>query len=100
MEEQIVIQWRSKALLQVESTVRFLTERGAIEASDAFLDDVKSAAARVAQSPNIGRLEKKDGEVRSWPIDRHRRLIYSVKANVLVVLQVWDMRQDPGKLKF
>lgn len=63
--------------------------------ADSFEEKVNDLLILLASYPEMGVLEQKD--IRSFQLTHQTRVFYRIKANRVVVLSLFDVRQDPRK---
>jgi len=69
------------------------SERVAIK----FLVRTIHVAELLAEFPEMGSVEKKEKNIRGFLISRQTKLFYRVKGSKLIVLTLFDTRQNPAK---
>ena len=92
-----MIIWRKRATRQFLSMLDWLTQEGYQKAADSLIVRTDEIAQKVHARPEIGKPSRTFKSVRSYRIDEHRRLYYSVKGKKLFVVAVLDGRQNPDR---
>ena len=95
-----MIIWRKKAKRQLDAMLSWLADEVSQQAAFNLLLKVRKTAEKVYKEPTIGKPSLKFKTIRSYRIDSNRRLFYSMKGRTLFVVEVFDSRQDPKKMKY
>jgi RimJ/RimL family protein N-acetyltransferase/plasmid stabilization system protein ParE len=91
------IVYRKRFNKQLSALLVYLeTEWNAVVA-DEFVDILLFKLATLANQPNLGIRSSKLQDARSILITKHNRLIYKLKGNTLIVLNLSDTRRNPKK---
>ena len=95
MEEKIIItrQFRKNIL----NVYQYLLKEFSAKAANEFLDRVEKRIDFIAKNPEIGKLSVKENNIRSIIVSPHNRIYYRYFKNVIEILCLFDMRQDPKK---
>ncbi len=80
--------------------ILYLEEAWSVEIAEAFVVLTESRLEIVSQHPLIGIFSEKQNDIRSILITKHNRLYYRVDQNKLIVLNIFDTRQNPASNKF
>ena len=93
------ILWSRLAELDLDSAHAFLAERSP-EAARRLAEDILTAVNALSRQPELGVVARDllpAGRYRHLVIGRYR-LIYRLADKRILLLRVWDTRQDPSRL--
>ncbi len=94
------VTWKPKPLRQIrEIESYFIRELGTFQAYDNFLDALYSRLTRIVEHPESGRPTGYKS-VRYWRIDDHRCVFYRITKDKIIILLIWDTRQNPERNPF
>ncbi|MEZ4956068.1 MAG: type II toxin-antitoxin system RelE/ParE family toxin [Saprospiraceae bacterium] len=97
------IKWTIPALDALKEHYNYLKSKRGIEPARKFRKKLFTKVGILKTYPRVGVEEKslffKDKEYRSL-IESHLKLIYRVEENEILIIDVFDMRQNPDKLIF
>jgi len=97
MAKQIV--WTSRALKNFDSVVKYLEEDWSEDVTIAFIKRTYEIIELLAIHPTLGTLEEKKRNIRGFLLTKHNRIFYRITANKLVILNVFDTRQNGRRKK-
>lgn len=97
------IKWTIPALDSLKEHYNYIKSKRGIESARKFRKKLFNKVGILKNYPRIGTEEKslfyKDKEYRSL-IESHLKIVYRVEENEILVIDVFDMRQNPDKLIF
>jgi plasmid stabilization system protein ParE len=99
MEKYKVI-YSPKFWPRLNDILLYLTNKWSAKIADDFLDIFEDKIALLIKNPKTGRKSLKNSTIRSIPITKHNRLYYQVKDNLILIITIFDTRQDPSKNLF
>ncbi|MEJ1242318.1 type II toxin-antitoxin system RelE/ParE family toxin [Chryseolinea sp. T2] len=73
----------------------YIEEEWGESVAESFEVKVNDLFTLLANYPEMGILEQKD--IRSFQLTQQTRVFYRIKGNRLVILSLFDVRQDPKK---
>jgi toxin ParE1/3/4 len=90
-------QWSDEANIDIETLWDFIA-RDKVEAADRYVTELKAAADRYAQNPNMGQEDVKlskrlNDSIRSF-LYRNHRIYYATRNDEIRILRVLHCRQD------
>ena len=91
------IEWTPQALQDFHAIIVYLEENWSVDIADTFIATTESKLAILAEQPFIGIRSEKHTNIRSISLTKHNRLYYRIETNKLVVLNIFDTRQDPSQ---
>ncbi|MFC4230769.1 type II toxin-antitoxin system RelE/ParE family toxin [Parasediminibacterium paludis] len=94
-----VIILKNRYLKSLEKLMIYLHENWGESIALDFIKLVDSKILLLSSQPNIGIRSDKLKDARSILITKHNRLIYRVKDNTLIILNLSDTRRHPKKNK-
>ena len=94
------IEWTPNALQDYEQVVNYLLKEWSIKAAADFIQKVEDRVYNLSMVPNVGIASIKDPPIRSVLITKHNRLYYQTKSGKIIILDIFDTRQNPQKNKY
>jgi plasmid stabilization system protein ParE len=96
------VKWSGDIIHRANEITGYYEEQGLLKAADNFRSALTKTINKIMKMPSTGMPARKIEGIRSYKIDKHRRLYYEYDedANVLRLLDIFDSRQDPKKLKY
>lgn len=94
------IEWTPNALQDYEQVVNYLLKEWSIKAAADFINKIEDRVYNLSLLPNVGIASIKDPSIRSVLITKHNRLYYQTKSGKLIILDIFDTRQNPQKNKY
>ena len=94
------IEWAPNALEDYEQVVNYLLKEWSIKAATDFINRIEERIYNLSMLPNLGIASVKEPSIRSILITKHNRLYYQVYLSKIVMLDIFDTRQDPQKNKY
>ena len=94
------IYWTEKAVQSFEIVIDYLEENASSKAKVNFIFQIEELIIKLKKYPGIGRKSKKYPTVRQYKIDKYRKLYYRAIGDTLVIILIFDSRQDPHKNKY
>jgi plasmid stabilization system protein ParE len=94
------IEWTPNALQDYEQVVNYLLKEWSIKAAADFINKVEGRLYNLSELPNVGIASFKNPSIRSILITKHNRLYYQTKSGKLIILDIFDTRQNPQKNKY
>jgi plasmid stabilization system protein ParE len=91
------IEWTPQALQDFQEVILYLETNWNTEIADRFIATTDARLSLLAEQPLIGIRSEKQIEIRSILVSNYNRLYYRVEENKIVVLNIFDTRQDPSK---
>lgn len=99
---QIVLKWLPQAINLLDEIYDFYSEKSIIAAARLY-DNLLDSAETLKIFPYAGQkeplLEEYKGCFRSLVVQKHFKLIYTVREELIEVHAVWDCRQEGWRLK-
>ena len=65
-----------------------------------FIDVFQECLKRISYGPNLFSYFRKDLNIRKCIVTKHNTLYFRENTNEIQILRVYDVRQNPNKLKF
>lgn len=98
----MIIIWSEKAEQRVMETLGYLEENFSLRSAQKLHTRLWEALSKAKDYPETGRPSSKAAGVRSIKIDKYRRLFYLLNSttDTLIVLDIFDNRQNPDKLHY
>ena len=87
---------------QIRQTAKYIRKEFGKKRRDEFMQEVRQTRVLIENSPNIGSVEPLLGELpemyRGYVMNHLNKIIYCVRDEVIVIVDLWDVRRDPSKL--
>lgn len=96
----LTVRWTSRAAGELDRTVQYIHHQWGIKAENNFVAEVEDVVKLISRDPEIGRIENKEKGIRAFVITSQSTLFYRLKNEVIVILSVFDNRQNPHKKDF
>ena len=77
------------------SIKEYITKEWGQKTAEAFVNKADETFQLLESFPNMGPVESKD--IRGFQLSRQTRILYRVKEQKIIVLSLFDVRQDPKK---
>ncbi len=94
MVRQIV--WNKRAVQKFEEIINYLEENVSQKSAIKFVTEVNELIDKINKYPEIGTRTIKKKTVRQYKLDKHRNLYYKKSGRKLVIVYIFDNRQNPG----
>lgn len=95
MAKRIV--WNKRALEKLDEIVDYLEENFSEKTASNFVKKVFDRLDILSRYPEIGRTSKKKENIKFYKIDKHRNLYYRIDGKNLIVVYIFDTKQNPEK---
>lgn len=95
-----IIIWHRQAEYELDQIVEYLSREWGEKVTQDYLLRVTKITNLVAESPEIGMASRVSDNIRSFLITKHATMFYAVGDDNIVILNIFDNRQDPKKKKF
>ena len=95
MVEKII--WNKRASNKLTKIIDFLNEVASEKVVRQFVENVDEKISLIKKFPEIGRPSSKNKTIRFFRIDKHKLLYYRKKGNTIIIINIFDTRQNPNK---
>lgn len=98
----MVVYWDLVARRQVKGIYDYYLRIAGIRTAKKYRKEILISAERLRNFPRLGivEIERKNIEAyRSIVVKKHYKIIYLIEEQRIFIAAVWDVRQDPAKLK-
>lgn len=93
--------WVQQALEGQQEIIDYILEKFGAQAAFDFQDKVERAEEIISQSPRLMPVESINTDsnyvYRSIIIGRLSKMLYTERENDIIIVDFWDVRQDPNK---
>ncbi len=93
------IEWTKNASEDLESIIEYLKKDWSLEIAENFILEFYSKLEIISEFPFAGNPSFKEKDVRKFLITKHNSLYYKIEAGKIILLDFFDMRQNPDKNK-
>jgi plasmid stabilization system protein ParE len=94
---ELEIKWTKRASAGFEETFKYIEHEWGIKSAHRFIHKVNTLLNALKNQPEFGKIEVEEKGIRAFVFSRQNTIFYRVKGNKLVVLKIFDNRQDPDK---
>ena len=91
--------WTSQAYLDFSQIVRFIKETWGKKSAEEFIVQIDEIVSLLSKFPFIGKIIYLQKHIRAFVISKQTALIYRIKNEKITILNLFDNRQSPDKLK-
>ena len=91
------IEWTEPALKNFKTIAAYIEKEWSKARADKFVEFAKERIQTLSKYPQMGMASRKRKSVRSIKLSKHTRLYYRVERKKLVLLSIFDTRQNPDK---
>lgn len=101
-ETRMEILWRDKARRELKAVYDYLSKKNLSAAEEMYMT-LLAAAEPLRIFPLMGAIEPlSEGHSREYRylvVRKNYKLIYTIEAEIIYIITVWDCRQAPAKLR-
>lgn len=94
-----IIVWNKRAVKNLNGIIDYLHSEWGDNVTKSFVLQMYHLLDLIAAYPEIGKLEVVERGIRGFVITKHATLFYRTDINKIVVLSIFDNRQNPQKKK-
>ena len=94
------IKWTKTAAKNFHKTVDYLIENWPEAVVSGFIIRTEEMLILLSEHPQLGEIQDADRDIRGILLTKHNKLFYRVDDRRLIVLKIFDTRQNPRKLRF
>lgn len=92
--------WLDNAKEKLSIIYEFIIANWNIKIADEFIDKLKFKLQLLSYFPHIGQKSQKKKDVRRYIISEQVSLFYKIDKKKIIILTLFDTRQNPDKLKY
>ena len=92
------VKWSKKASFHFDQVIDYLRENWSEKSAEKFTEKLLKKIYSLREMPKIGKIYK--GQIRELVIVKQCSVFYELRGDIIVILTVFDNRQDPQKKKF
>ena len=90
--------WTSKAYSDFSKIVQFISEAWGKKSAEDFISQIDLILKMLSGFPFMGEIIYLQKHIRSFVISKQTTLIYRIKDEKIVILNLFDNRQNPNRL--
>jgi len=94
------VTWTLNAREDLKQIIQYLEKNWSTTDVDNFRDKLFQRIDILSKWPAIGRASDKDPSIRRIVITKHNLLFYEIENDEIVILNIFDTRQDPIKTPY
>ena len=92
--------WSPLAEKDLDEILNYLIINWNTHTTIKFLDKIEKVITQILKNPNQFPLVNKGLEIRKCVVTKHNTLFYRSHDNIIHILRLYDVRQNPDKLMF
>jgi plasmid stabilization system protein ParE len=92
--------WLANAKVKLNKIYKFILDNWNIRIADEFINKLKYKLQILSYFPHIGQKSQKKKDVRRYIISEQVSLFYKIEKKKIIILTLFDTRQNPDKLKY
>ena len=92
------IKWRKKARSSFLKIIAFLQKEWSDKIAEEFVQTVEEKTKLLKMFPKMGIASEKKNGMRKLILSKQNMLVYRIKENKIIMLTIYDTRQDPIKI--
>jgi len=89
--------WTEKAQRRMGEILEYIEREFGAKARQTFQEKTQDFTRILIEFPEMGTLEMKEKNLRGFQLTRQTRVFYRVKKDRIVILTLFDSRQNPKK---
>lgn len=93
------ISWTSRAYSDFSQIVQFIKETWGKQSAENFAAKIDVIVNLLSKFPFIGKIIFLQKHIRSFVISKQTTLVYRIKGEKIIILNLFDNRQSPDKLR-
>lgn len=94
------IQWTKRAEDKLDKIIEYLNSEWGEIVIISFLKKLNGSLENLSVFPNLGTIENKAMEIRGFLIISRIKLFYRIKNEKIIILDLFDNKQNPNKKIF
>ncbi len=92
------IEWTKRADKEFDEIIDYLAKEWNVKVKNNFINNFYNKLDLILMFPELGKLISKTKKVRGILITEHIRLYYRIKNKRIIIMTLYDTRQDPEKM--
>ncbi|SHJ68882.1 Plasmid stabilization system protein ParE [Tangfeifania diversioriginum] len=96
----LTIFWSKRADKKFDSIIAFLLEEWGEKVTRSFVKKVYEFLDILQEFPEIGTVENKNRNIRGFVIVKQLTLFYKIQGDKIILLNFFDNRMNPRKIKY
>jgi plasmid stabilization system protein ParE len=93
------VNWTTIAYSDFSQIVQYIRETWGKTSAEDFIKQVDSVINILSIYPQLGKIIHQQKQIRALVISKQISLIYRIKSDRIIILNLFDNRQKPDKLK-
>ena len=93
------IRWTVNAYSDFSQIVLYIKEKWGNKSAEDFINRIDTIANIISVFPQLGKIIHPQKQIRALVISKQTTLVYRVKSDSIILLNLFDNRQEPDKLK-
>jgi plasmid stabilization system protein ParE len=92
------VRWTLNAYTDFSKIVQYINEKWGKNPADEFINKVDNIVWILSIFPQLGRIIYSEKQICSLVVSKQITIIYRIKSKEIHILNLFNSRQDPGKL--
>ena len=89
--------WTEEALNGFESTLDYIERKFGWKSASKYAERVEETLTLLTEWPDLGSFQLREKKIRGFVVRKRTTIIYTQEVDSLIILNVFDNRQDPRK---
>jgi plasmid stabilization system protein ParE len=94
------IKWSKKAIIKLDHLKEYLTNEFGIIVCNKFIDSIIDFVILTPTFRSLGTNENEKHNIRKYVLSKQTSIIFKVKKNEIIILNLYDNRQNPKNKKY
>jgi plasmid stabilization system protein ParE len=94
------IDWTEEALEDMQKLLNYLIAEWSYDIADKFEELTELRLQTLIQEPLIGKVSEINNSTRFIILTKHNKLYYRIKGDVIIIVNIFDTRQNPLNNRF
>jgi plasmid stabilization system protein ParE len=88
------------ALKHFQKIVDYLVDKWGETVGIQFERKINRFLDLLSDFPEIGTIVNIEKKIRAFQLTKQNRIYYRIKSNIILILAIFDVRQDPNRIKY
>lgn len=93
----VTVVWTKRAASQLEELIVYLEQNASQKAVSSFIQKLSEKLDLLGRYPDIGRKSSKKPGIQMYKLDKTRNLYYRIQKDNLIIIFLFDTRQNPSR---
>jgi len=93
----LTISWTTRASSNFDNIIEYLELQWGDKVASQFIKNVYDFLELISEFPKLGSIENKEKGIRGFTLLKQVNIFYRIKNEKIIILGLFDNRQDPSK---